>query len=269
MHTKFSSFRRLSGLFLGSVVAVNTVSPGQCLAGNGREGKTGKSKECRQLPSVYQLKEYLQDAASGTGISSALGPSGSKVGGLFDGTRMWAAVVDRDGKICSFTTSTNDPKLVQPASQQIAKAKAFTANGFSVDILPVSTANLYTIAQPGQVLYGVQNSNPFNPRHLTPTDAYRQLGEDQIAGGIITWGGGVPLYNETGQVVGGLGISGDTACADHEIAKRVRELAGFNPPGGPLVDDIHYSEIDPPSLVAHPVCLNTVRNGNFVGSGLP
>jgi len=41
---------------------------------------------------------------------------------------------------------------------------------------------------------------------------------------VTFFGGGVPLYSG-GQIVGGLGISGDTSCADHEVAKRVRHLA--------------------------------------------
>ena len=35
------------------------------------------------------------------------------------------------------------------------------------------------------------------------------------------------------QVIGGLGVSGDTACADHAIAFRMRRLAGLDgTPGG-------------------------------------
>ena len=42
-------------------------------------------------------------------------------------------------------------------------------------------------------------------------------------------------------VIGGLGVSGDTACADHEIAKKVRDLAVLNPPGGAhLPDSFRY-----------------------------
>jgi hypothetical protein len=65
--------------------------------------------------------------------------------------------------------------------------------------------------------------------------------------------------------VGGLGISGDTSCTDHEIAKRVRNAAGLNPPGGSLIDDIVYAT----SVFAHPVCLNTWLNGTFVGDEEP
>ena len=36
-----------------------------------------------------------------------------------------------------------------------------------------------------------------------------------------------------GQVIGGLGVSGDSSCADHAIAYRMRQRAGFDAiPGG-------------------------------------
>jgi uncharacterized protein GlcG (DUF336 family) len=61
---------------------------------------------------------------------------------------MWAAVVNRDGAVCAFATSTSDPAQVWPGSQAIAKAKAYTANAFSLDDLALSTARLYTFTQP-------------------------------------------------------------------------------------------------------------------------
>ena len=155
---------------------------------------------------------------------------------------MWAAVVNRDGDLCGFITSQTDPTQVWPGSQAIAKAKAYTANAFSLDGLALSTALLYTFVRPGHSLYGLNNSNPFNPSFLAPASGAGG-GNNQIAGGIITFGGGVPLY-AGGKIIGGLGVSGDTACADHEIAKRVRNLAGLDPPGGPLTDDITYSSPD-------------------------
>lgn len=87
----------------------------------------------------------------------------------------------------------------------------------------------------------------------------------QVDGGINTFGGGVPLY-KNGKIIGGLGVSGDTASADHEIAKRVRDLAGMNPPGGPKVDDISYSAADGATAFTHPLSLNTYRNGVFIGT---
>ena len=40
-------------------------------------------------------------------------------------------------------------------------------------------------------------------------------------GGVIVFGGGLALYTDN-DVVGGLGASGDTSCADHNIAWRIR-----------------------------------------------
>ena len=164
-------------------------------------------------------------------------------------------------------TSTSNPTQVWPGSQAIAEAKAYTANAFSNDTLPLSTARLYTFSQPGHSLFGLNNSNPFVPQDLAPPSG-PGAGQGQIAGGIITFGGGVPLY-KSGKIIGGLGVSGDTACTDHEIAKRVRTLAGLDPPGGPSVDDIVYSATDGASVFTHPVCLNTYRNGISIGSELP
>ena len=213
---------------------------------------------CAGLPKVSQMEVFLQQAAAGEEISAELGP-GTCVGGLFAGGRMWAAVVNRDGRLCAFITSTADPRDTWPGSQAIAKAKAFTANAFSTDDLPLSTARLYTFTQPDHSLYGLNNSNPFNPLFLAPpSGAGGGLGH--VAGGIITFGGGVPLY-QAGHIIGGLGVSGDTACADHEIAKRVRDLAQLNPPDGPLADDIVYTAVDGPSVFAHSLCVNNFRNG--------
>lgn len=225
------------------------------------------ASDCSGLPTTTQLKTFLSGAASGTGISAPLGP-GTGVGGLFGGQLMWAAVVNRDGIVCAYTTSTSDPTQVWPGSQQIAKAKAYTANAFSLDSLALSTARLYTFVQPGHSLFGLNNSNPFNPNFLAGPDG-AEGGLYQVAGGIITFGGGVPLYSSTGSIIGGLGVSGDTACTDHEIAKRVRDLAKMNPSGGPLVDDISYSKVDGASVFTHPVCLNTLRNGVTIGTEQP
>ncbi len=111
--------------------------------------------------------------------------------------------------LCSVINSNNDP---WPGSRDIAIAKATTANGFSNSALALSTANLYGPTQPGGSLYGLNNSNPFNP-WLNPQNS----GIGFVPGGIITFGGGVALY-QNGKVIGGLGVSGDTSCADHAIA---------------------------------------------------
>lgn len=55
-------------------------------------------------------------------------------------------------------------------------------------------------------------------------------------GGINVFGGGLALYNTKGELIGALGVSGDTSCADHNIAWRLRNnlkldavLAGVSP----------------------------------------
>jgi uncharacterized protein GlcG (DUF336 family) len=212
---------------------------------------------CRGLPSESQLRAFLREAPD----------VGGDAGGLFHGTRMWGAVVNRDGELCAFITSTAEATQVWPGSQAIAKSKAFTANAFSLDILPLSTARLYTFVQPGHSLFSLNWSNPFDPAFMS-TPRGNGGGKNQVAGGMITFGGGVPLYSGD-RIVGGLGISGDTSCTDHEIAKRVRTLAGMNPPGGPSSDDIVYPNIDGPSVFGHPLCVNTFRNGVFLGDETP
>jgi uncharacterized protein GlcG (DUF336 family) len=200
------------------------------------------------LPTASQLTQALIAAPS----------SGGEAGGLFHGARMWAAVCNRAGEVLTTVTSTSDPTQVWPGSEAIAKSKAYTANAFSLDSLALSTAQLYTFAQPGHSLSSLGQSNL----------ALGNLVPRKSTTGLIFFGGGVPLYKD-GKIIGGLGVSGDTASCDHEIAKRVRNTLGLNPPGGALVDDISYSSADGASVFTHPLSLNTWRNGVFVGNELP
>jgi uncharacterized protein GlcG (DUF336 family) len=175
-------------------------------------------------------------------------------GGLFKPNRMWSAVVDRQGILCSVVRSDPD---AWPGSRSIAIAKASTANDFSNNKTALSTANLYSFTQPANTavattfpagsLYGLNNSNPFNPEFQP-----QGTGVGSVPGGIITFGGGVPLYMG-GQVIGGLGVSGDTACADHAIAFRMRRLAGLD--ATPSSDNIVYLGAgELPHDVGHPHC---------------
>jgi hypothetical protein len=96
----------------------------------------------------------------------------------------------------------------------------------------MSTANLYTQAQPGGHLFGGNTSNPASPNLLysgdpttfgTKTDPL----VGKVLGGVIVFGGGLALYDDSG-VVGGLGASGDTPCADHNIAWRIRHALSLD-----------------------------------------
>ena len=217
-----------------------------------------RSKGCDDVPTRDTLRKLLQSAPT---------QDGADAGGLNHGKFMWAAVVDRDGKLCAIAVSTDDAAATWPGSRGIAIAKASTANAFSTDTLPLSTARLYTLSQPGHSLWGAGAGNPLNPECLSSPDR-PDVGIGKVCGGTIVFGGGLALYK--GQTrVGGLGVSGDTSCTDHEIAKRVRQSAGLNPPQGPSIDDITFSSVDGPTPFSHPVCANTFRNGQKVGDESP
>jgi uncharacterized protein GlcG (DUF336 family) len=215
-----------------------------------------RSKGCSDAPTATDLKRLLQAAPAQNGDA----------GGLNHGKAMWGAVVDRDGQLCALAVSTEDLAATWPGSRGIAIAKASTANAFSSDTAPMSTARLYTLSQPGHSLWGAANGNPLNPLCQGPAnDTTTGLGK--VCGGTIVFGGGLALYK--GQTrVGGLGVSGDTSCTDHEIAKRVRIAAGLAPNGLPS-DEIVYTAADGPSPFAHPLCPNTFRDGTKIGDEAP
>jgi Haem degrading protein HbpS-like len=50
---------------------------------------------------------------------------------------------------------------------------------------------------------------------------------------VNVFGGGLALYNASGKIVGGVGVSGDSSCADHNIAWRTRHNLNLDfVPGG-------------------------------------
>jgi len=118
-------------------------------------------------------------------VSKVIGELSSAVtggnGGLNNPNRMWAALVDRQGVSCNVTSSDSD---AWPGSRAMAIAKATTANAFSSHTLALSTANLNGPTQPGGSLYGLNNSNPFNPACEAQGTCI-----GVAAGGIITFGG--------------------------------------------------------------------------------
>lgn len=228
------------------------------------------SDSCSSLPSQAALKTALASAVTteDTGLN----------------LNMWASIVDRDGIVCAVAFSGSDRGAQWPGSRLISAQKANTANSFSLDSsaasgaatngLALSTANLFSAVQPGGSLYGLQASNPVDTGvgYKGPSKNYGTSNDPMVGekiGGVNVFGGGLALYDANHKIVGAVGVSGDTSCADHEIAKRVRDLAGMNPPGGKTADDIVYSPPDSPSVFAHPVCLNTYRNATFIGTEAP
>ena len=204
-------------LFAGNVVKAADEKP----AGNG----------CKSLPNFSALKAAL-DAATATETS-----------GL--NNQMWATIVDRDGVVCAVAFTGVNRGAQWPGSRVISAQKANTANAFSLDSsssnsgsgqpngLALSTANLYSAVQPGGSLFGLQESNPVDTQvaYGGPSSNYGAPQDPMVGhkiGGVNVFGGGLALYGVGKKIVGGVGVSGDTSCADHNIAWRVRNGLGLD-----------------------------------------
>ena len=184
-------------------------------------------------------------------------------GGL--GLNMWATVVDRDGVVRVVAFSGGDRGDQWPGSRAISAQKANAANAFSLPKLALSTANLFSATQPGGSLYGLQHSNP-----VDTSVAYGGNSEDigtprdpmvgKKIGGVNVFGGGLALYDGDGAIVGALGVSGDTSCADHNIAWKLRHNLGLDhvPAGvSATKDDNIINDIQDGQSAGgfgHPVC---------------
>jgi uncharacterized protein GlcG (DUF336 family) len=172
--------------------------------------------DCAGLPDQPRLKAALQAVIKqGKNANTGLG------------NQEWAVVVNRDGLVCAVAFSGPDRGAQWPGSRVIAAEKANTANALSLPDFALSTANLWAGAQPGQSLYSLVTSAPPNAQAVyggSPAD-YGQASDPLVGkaiGGVIVFGGGLPLYDASGKLVGGLGLSGDTSCADHVIAWKIR-----------------------------------------------
>ena len=180
---------------------------------------------------------------------------------------MWGAIVNRDGIVCAVAFTGTDRGAQWPGSRVIAAQKANTANAFSLPVLALSTANLWAAVQPGGSLYGLQHSNPVNTdaAYEGPAYSFGQPDDPMVGqriGGVNVFGGGLPLYNAQHRLVGAIGVSGDSSCADHNIAWRTRARLAYDfVPGGVSVrgdDNINYQGIvavpSPQADFSHPIC---------------
>lgn len=178
---------------------------------------TAQANVCDALPSHSILSKALKSAVNTT--------SKEKNGGLE--LNMWGTVVARDGTVCAVTMTGNNAGDQWPGSRVISAQKANTANAFSLPGLALSTANLWTATQPGGSLFGLQFSNPVNTKvaYRGKASLFGQKEDPMIQsriGGVNVFGGGLALYNNQGKIIGALGVSGDTSCADHNIAWKTR-----------------------------------------------
>ena len=178
--------------------------------------QTKSPSDCSQLPDFNKLRSALQSAVKeGKAANSGLG------------NQEWAAVVNRDGIVCAVVFSGPDRSAEWPGSRVIAAEKASTANALSSPNFALSTANLYFPSTPGQSLFSLTTSAPPNPQAAYGGDPqhFGQADDPMVGkpiGGIIVFGGGLALYESKGHIVGGLGVSGDTSCADHVVAWKIR-----------------------------------------------
>ncbi len=226
---------------------------------------------CQGLPSWFNLQAQLKAAQAQSN------------GGF--GLNMWATVVNRDGIVCAVAFTGNSRGDQWPGSRVISAQKANTANAFSLPGLALSTADLYSAVQPGGSLYGLQASNPVDTgvAYGGNPAGYGQFNDPMVGsriGGVNVFGGGLALYNSAGVLVGGLGVSGDSSCADHNIAWRTRNGLGLDyvPAGvGPdatrpdnIVYDITPQPGQMPGVSAsgwgHPICSPAAVT---VAAGLP
>jgi uncharacterized protein GlcG (DUF336 family) len=143
------------------------------------------------------------------------------------GLDMWGTIVNRDGIVCAVAFTGAERGDQWPGSRVISAQKANTANAFSLPRLVLSTANLYSAVQPGGTLFGLQHSNPVDTdvAYRGDPNGYGQHDDPMIGGrigGVNVFGGGLALYKAGKLLIGGLGVSGDSSCADHNIAWRTR-----------------------------------------------
>lgn len=174
-------------------------------------GAVQAANDCTGLPDNATLK---------TALTAAVGSNGGF------GLPMWATVVNQYGVVCTVASTGAVSQDAWLGSRVISAQKANTANAFSLKNLALSTANIYSAVQPGGSLYGLQHSNPVDPRVAYRGDPTKYgTAEDPMVGlkpgGINVFGGGLALYNGAAKM-GAVGVSGDSSCADHNIAWRVR-----------------------------------------------
>jgi uncharacterized protein GlcG (DUF336 family) len=211
---------------------------------------------CAGLPTQAQLKSELLKAIGGIPITTPeLSAASAKInGGL--GFNMWGSIVNRDGIVCAVAMTGVERGAQWPGSRVISAQKANTANAFSLDENALSTANLYGATQPGAPLFGLQESNPVDVsvayagssiKYGTATDP--MVGKK--IGGVNVFGGGLALYDAAGKVIGAVGVSGDTSCADHNIAWSTRKNLKLD--NTPNSDAIVYGAGN------HPLCSEAAK----------
>ena len=206
----------LAGLLAASLISTAAKAVAEKPAGNDHHGSLPSQEELQAA-----LAKVVQDGGNG---------------GL--GLNMWGTIVNRDGVVVAVAFTGGDRGDQWPGSRVISAQKANTANAFSLPGLALSTANLFSAVQPGGSLFGLQESNPVDTSvaYRGNSRFYGQVNDPMVGrkiGGVNVFGGGLALYTSEGELVGAIGVSGDTSCTDHVIAWKVRhDLNLDNVPAG-------------------------------------
>ena len=209
--------------FRGALVAACVLVAAGC-----SDGVTDPSLKTLKLPDLLPSHSDLR-----TKLQQIVGEDN---GGL--GFEMWATILDRNGLVVDVVFSGVLRGDQWPGSRVISAQKANTANAFSLKGFALSTANLYAPVQPGGSLFGLQESNPVDPRvayggNASGFGTNHDFMIGKRIGGINVFGGGLALYTADGELIGGIGLSGDTSCTDHIIAWKLRHSLNLdNVPAG-------------------------------------
>ena len=101
--------------------------------------------------------------------------------------------------VVAVSNAAGNPLSVQCMDDSyIASYDVAFNNAYTVVALKMPTTTLKELAQPGGSLYGIQFTN---------------------GGKIVIFGGGVPLYDRGGKIIGGLGVSGGSEAEDTALAE--------------------------------------------------
>jgi len=176
-------------------------------------------------------------------------PASAVTNGAASPKHSWGAYVNRAGVVCSVVRTGPAQNDQSPFGRLEALTHANTANDFSSNTFAMSSANVYGYAQPGGSLYGGGASTPINSQATGGlVSAYGFECGNAVAsdaacglkiGGFNPTGGGVPLYDHYGVIVGSLGVGGDDACVAHNIAWKTRTLIGLRKTT--MTDNINYA----------------------------
>lgn len=149
----------------------------------------------------HALREIVETVVRELGASTNINLEQART--LSEQVRKKAAEIGVNA-VVAVSNNAGNPVLVESmdnayiASYDIALNKAFT-----VVSLKMSTSDLKPLAQPGGSLYGIQFTNN---------------------GKIVIFGGGEPLKNRNGDIVGGLGVSGGTEEQDTALAEYGKQI---------------------------------------------